>query len=187
MERGRKIASLLALAASVSLVANPSASSTRMFAPHVFRVLLDGSQEVPPVVTAGTGTVTVTLDDVTGAVNLMGQFSGLTSTATMAHIHGPAPVGMEAGIILGLTETGGTSGTVSGSGVFSSTEIADLLAGLHYVNVHSMNFIGGEIRGQIVDAVPAMSFTWVAGLVAAALLLGAVLLRRRSSPAVASA
>src|SRR5262245_22322483 len=118
MKRGWKVASLFGLVA-VALAANVGAAPVSPFGQHVFQVTMTGAQEVPPVVTGGSGTVSVTLDDVTGAVSVSGQFSGLTSNATLAHIHGPAPAGMNAGIIVTLTETGGTSGSVTGTGTLT--------------------------------------------------------------------
>jgi len=182
MQRGRQVASLLGLIATALLAS--AAAPVRPFAQHVFQVTLSGAQEVPPVVTAGSGTVSVTLDDVTGAVSVSGQFSGLSSNATLAHIHGPAPAGGNAGVVLTLTETGGTSGSVTGSGVLTPPQVADLLNGLNYVNIHTATNGGGEIRGQIVNAVPAMSWGWMAALALAAVLVGAfALTRRQPSPA----
>ncbi len=186
MRQGWKVAFLFCLAAAVSLVANPAAA-TGPFATHVFAVSMDGSQEVPPVVTGGTATVSVTLDDVSGAVTVFGNFSGLSSSARAAHIHGPAAPGMNAGILIPLSENGGTSGQVSGGGVLTPSEITDMLNGLHYINIHTFNHIAGEIRGQIVAAAPAMPWEWMVALVAAALLLGAFLLSLRQAAAATAA
>ncbi len=187
MKRGWKFASLFSLAAAVSLVANPAAATARPFTTHVFAVSMDGSQEVPPVVTAGTAQVNVTLDDVSGAVSVFGNFSGLGSSATLAHIHGPAVPGMNAGILVTLSENGGTSGQVSGGGTLTPSEVTDMLNGLHYLNIHTMVNGGGEIRGQIVAAAPALSWEWMVALVVVALFLGAFVLSRRQSASVATA
>jgi hypothetical protein len=48
-----------------------------------------------------------------------------------------------AGIIVGLIETGGTSGTVSGGGILTPAEVTGMLGGLTYVNVHTRSFGGG--------------------------------------------
>jgi hypothetical protein len=117
---------------------------------QTFDITLDGAQEVPPVATPGTGTATVTIDVATGAVQVDGTYQNLSSGATAAHIHGPAPVGGSAGILIGLAVTGGTSGTFFGGGTLSPAEVTDFLGGLHYLNVHTTLFSAGEIRGQIV-------------------------------------
>ena len=55
---------------------------------------------------ASTGRrVTVTLNRATGAVTVTGTFSGLSSTATVAHIHGPAAVGVNGPVLVPLTVT----------------------------------------------------------------------------------
>lgn len=49
---------------------------------------LSGSQEVPPTTSTGTGSGTLTVDLATGtATNIAVTFSGLSGTATAAHIH----------------------------------------------------------------------------------------------------
>lgn len=146
---------------------------------HFFNVPMTGAQEVPPVATAGTANCLVTLNDVTGAVTVSGNFSGLTSNATLAHIHGPAPAGMNAGILVTLTENGGTSGDVTGSGTLSAANVTNLLNGLLYLNIHTNNFPNGELRGQITQSIPGMPWRWVAVLGVLALGGGAFVLSRR--------
>jgi hypothetical protein len=94
--------------------------------------------------------VTARLDRTTGAVTVDGTFTGLTSKVTAAHIHGPAAPGVNAPIIVPLTVTGDTSGTVSGTGTMTSGQMNDMIGGMTYVNIHSMMFPEGEIRAQIM-------------------------------------
>lgn len=163
-----------------------SFSSTATAGTHIYSVTMNGAQEVPPVVTAGTGLCTVTFDDVTGACSVSGTFGGLGSAATLAHVHGPAAPGANAGILITLTETGGTSGSVSGSGTIVAGQIANFLSGLMYLNIHTMTNGTGEIRGQITQEVPAMPWHWMAVLVVLAVGGGAFVLSRRGTlPAVA--
>ena len=96
-----------------------------------------------------TGTVTVTLNKTNGNVTVVGTFSGLSSPATMAHIHGPAAVGAPGPAIVTLTVTSSQSGTVTGSGTMDTTHMNDMLAGMTFVNIHSTMFPEGEIRAQI--------------------------------------
>ncbi|MCC7435207.1 MAG: CHRD domain-containing protein [Methanoregulaceae archaeon] len=131
--------------------------------------LMDGSQEVPPNASPGFGSFTGTLDDVTGAITLTGSFSGLLAPAVAAHIHGPALPGVNGPVILPLTVSNATSGTVTGNGVFTPAQVANLLSGLNYVNIHTSTFPGGEIRGQIT-AVPEPGTLAALGLGAAAFL-----------------
>lgn len=175
MKPGRLVALFLGIAAALSFAGPASALGT-----HTLFAVLTGANEVPPVVTGGIGTCTVTLDDVTGSVSVTGSFSGLTSNASAAHIHGLAGPGVNGGIIVGLTETGGTSGNVSGGGTLTPAEITGMLNGLTYINVHTTMNPGGEIRGQVLTSVPALPWSYAAALVVLALAGGAFVLTRRS-------
>ena len=146
---------------------------------------LTGAQEVPPTGSSGTGTCTVSLDDVTGDFTLSGTFTGLGTAANLAHIHGLSGPGVNSSPIVNLTFTAATSGTLSGSGTLSAANKDGMLAGLTYVNVHTSGFSAGEIRGQLLVVQPAPAFPmWGlvlgAGMLAAA---GTTLARRRHSKA----
>jgi bifunctional N-acetylglucosamine-1-phosphate-uridyltransferase/glucosamine-1-phosphate-acetyltransferase GlmU-like protein len=111
---------------------------------------LSGAQEVPTNASTGTGSVTVTLNRTTGAVSVTGNFSGLSSNATAAHIHGPAAIGSNAAVLIPLTIPQSTSGSVTGSGTMTQIQMNDMIGGMTYVNVHSEDFPDGELRAQIV-------------------------------------
>ena len=152
-----------------------------------FRQIMTGAQETPPNGSLGQCDATVTLDTVSGAVSVSGTYSGLTGNANAAHIHGPAGFGVPAGIIVGLTQTGGTSGTLGGGGTLTPAQVTDMQNGLHYLNLHTTVFGGGEIRAQIGTPVPSMSYGTVALLAGGALVVGVILLqRRRAAVTVAS-
>lgn len=162
-----KLTLILGAAFAYSVIAGSASAATILFG-----ATLTGAAERPtPVVTGGTGTASLTLDDVSGAWSLTGSFSSLSSNSNAAHIHGPGTASEVASVLVGLTFTNGaTSGTLSGSGTFTPTQITQLKGGLFYVNIHSANFGSGEIRGQLV---PEPGSLGLAGLLA----LGA--LRRR--------
>ena len=138
-------------------------------------ILLDGLQEVPPVATPATGLAQATLDDATGAMSITGSYSNLIANVTAAHLHAPAPPGVNAGVVLPLSTTGGTSGTFSGNGILSAANVANVLNGLSYINVHTTFRPGGEIRGQLLNPVPEPT----TGLLLATGASGLLLLRRR--------
>lgn len=122
---------------------------------HSVTAFLTGGAQNPPVMTPGSGSATLTLNDVTGDWSLTGDFNGMNGTSAAAHIHGPAPAGANAGVVTGLTYTlNATSGTLSGSGVFDATQMSNLLAGSFYVNIHTSTNGGGEIRGQLTEVLP---------------------------------
>ena len=114
-----------------------------------YNMNLNGASEVPANSSSATAIVRVTLDQANGDVVVDGTFTGLTSPVTAAHIHGPAAAGANAAIIVPLTITGTTDGTVSGTGNMNSGQMNDMLTGMTYVNIHSSNFPSGEIRAQI--------------------------------------
>jgi hypothetical protein len=121
-------------------------------AANVFRFSLDGAQEVPPnLLTPGAGSATVALDLATGDVLVFGSFHSLVGgPVSAAHLHEGAP-GVNGGILVPLALTGISSGTFSGTGTLDPVQVIDLLCGLHYVNVHSLMFSSGEIRGQVFN------------------------------------
>jgi len=115
-------------------------------------VQLDTVQEVPAPAGPGTGTgmATVTVNAVTRAVTVTGTYTGLSTNQTAAHIH-TGVFGASGGVVVSLAGTGGTTGTFSGSGVFSTGQFNTFLAGDLYLNVHTTLNGPGEIRGQIVN------------------------------------
>src|SRR6187455_358086 len=93
---------VLLSAAALCLVTSANAWATQ----HTVRVSLDSFQEVPASGTGATGMGVVQYDDVTGAVNISGTYTGLAGAQTLAHLHGLAPAGMNAGILITLSGTG---------------------------------------------------------------------------------
>src|SRR5215203_1363857 len=161
----------------------------------VFTTTLTGSQEVPPTGSPGIGSALVTLDTVTNLLTVNVSFAGLGSPTVASHIHCCAGPGVNAmvatavptfpGFPLGVTT--GTylmtfdltlastynpafitahGGTVAGA---QAAFIAGLTSGQTYLNIHTSQFPGGEIRGQL-QAVPepASLLLLTTGIVAAA-------------------
>src|SRR5438132_8482081 len=148
--------------------------------PMTFVGNLSGANEVPPVVTPGTGLATIILDPTAQTLQVNATFSGLTSNDVAAHIHCCAPLGTNAGVATTVPAFPGfplgvTSGTYS-SVVFDLTQpliynpafvtlqggtiagaeaalINGIESGQTYFNIHTMTNMGGEIRGQLT-AVP---------------------------------
>jgi len=110
-------------------------------------VPMNGASEVPAV--PGNGTATGSLTFIGSHLFYSITYSGLSSSATAAHIHGPADPTIGAGVIVPLATPSGTSGTISGSATLTPQNLAYLLAGQTYLNIHTINNGGGEIRGQI--------------------------------------
>jgi hypothetical protein len=133
------------LLAAVFAVGFLSAASAAMVN---FTATMNSASEVPPKTSAGTGDALATLDTATKTFTYTVTFQGLTGPATMAHFHGPAAPGANAGVQvpIGMNPTS----PVHGSKVLTDAQIADLMAGKWYVNVHTAANPGGEIRGQVM-------------------------------------
>ena len=165
---GRATALAITMAA---LVAGCEATTTGPFIPepvHFVAVLNGGSQRPTPNTSTATGLFTASLDTVTNIMSYSVSFNALSSPSTMAHIHGPGNASQTAGIIVDFSQVGTvkftpgtTSGTFSGTLTLTTgTSMTPTISGdsllklinaqLTYVDIHSANFPGGEIRGQIV-------------------------------------
>jgi len=123
-----------------------------------------GVNENPPNPSTGIGFGTVELspDESTITVNM--TFSGLTTTAIAAHIHGPAGAGTNASVLFPFTGVpAATSGSIpQQTFVINPTQVGYLKTGLLYMNVHSINFPGGELRSQLLPA-PSVGLTFTNG------------------------
>jgi hypothetical protein len=130
----------LAVAASTTVALAGPAFADKM------KATLDGASEVPANTTAGKGAADIDFDPATKKLSWKLTYSGLTGPATMAHFHGPAEAGKNAGVAVPITPA--TSGS-EGSATLTDAQVADLMAGKYYVNVHTEANKGGEIRGQV--------------------------------------
>ena len=125
-----------------------------------FVATLDGASEAPPVATGASGTAAFTL---IGDLLLYRVDVADIVAVSAAHIHGPAPVGVNAPIRVDLfpTQMGamftGTGTLARGvtraprAGVDLDSVMVLLRNGNAYVNVHTVANPGGELRGQIVQ------------------------------------
>ena len=86
-------------------------------------------------------------------------FTNLTAPAVSMHIHGPAGPGTNAPVVVNLAPylfTPGDAalgGLIYGQVQIPAAQVTNLLAGLHYINIHTTNYPGGEIRGQLVGEI----------------------------------
>jgi len=112
---------------------------------------LKASTEVPPKDSAGTGTLTATLNTETNEFKYHIEFSGLTGPAAAAHFHGPAAAGANAKPQVPIKASPITS-PIDGTATLTPEQAKDLVAGLWYFNIHTAANPGGEIRGQILKA-----------------------------------
>lgn len=93
------------------------------------------------------GHVAATLDTVTHELKYTIDYSGLSGPVTIAHFHGPAKPGVDAGVlepIPGPYKSGMTATTT----IDMATQDA-MLKGMSYVNLHTKAHPKGEGRAQL--------------------------------------
>jgi hypothetical protein len=108
-------------------------------------VILTGDQEVPAVATAakGVGKITIAPDkSVSGAISTTGI------TGNMAHIH-EGPPGKNGPPIITLLPGAQGAWSVPPGSKLTDAQYKSFRAGNLYVNVHSDEHKGGEIRAQL--------------------------------------
>lgn len=118
---------------------------------------MNGASEVPPNGSIATGVFFGSYETNTDTLNWTMSVSNLGSGATLAHVHGLAGPGVSAPPLIDLIVAVGatsfiTNGTIVASPANAATFESALMNGQisAYINVHSAQFPGGEIRGQLV-------------------------------------
>ena len=139
------IATTLAIAACGS--APMQMPSAMTMATQTFRATLSSAAEVPPNSSPATGTFQATFDKSSSVLKWRVMYSGLTGPATMAHFHGPALPGANAGVVVPFPSA---ASPAEGSATLTPAQITDLMGGKWYVNIHTAQHPGGEIRGQVM-------------------------------------
>lgn len=116
-----------------------------------FSTVMTGMNQVPPLrasATTATGRVDAVLDMNTGLLRWKLSYRGLTGAPVAGHFHGPATVSTSAGVALAFT--GAVTSPMDGQATLTPEQMTDLLAGKWYVDIHTLAFPGGEIRGQMI-------------------------------------
>ena len=140
----------MAVIAAVVVAAFTTGAQRSDNAADRFELTLSGSEEVPPNSSTGTGTARVMI--VGDKLLVTVSFEGLTGPLTGAHIHGPALPGANADPIFNIVPGELPEGSSSPlRAIFPITEDQKELIrdGNTYLNLHTAEFPGGEIRGQI--------------------------------------
>jgi hypothetical protein len=159
-------------------------------APIMVFMSLSGDIEFPSNDSPGTGTALITLDDEANTFRVQAEFSDLIGTTTAAHIHCClVPPAETVGVATELPSFTGfplgvTSGTydhtfdttiatnfnaaflAANGGVEGAADalFAGLLNGRAYLNIHTTEFPGGEIRGFIVPEPASLLLLGIAAL-----------------------
>ena len=114
----------------------------------------------------GSGSATVTADDVADTVMVDLSFSGLSGPTTASHIHccTAVPGSGSAAVFVPFTAfpAGVTAGSYSNTFTLSAANFSTLMAGMDagesYVNVHTTLFPGGEIQGFLAPVPEPTSY-----------------------------
>ena len=133
----------------MAVVLDLSACNMQPLASHVsgLSARLAGINEVPAITTDAVGTLSANLDKQTRILTWTVNYTGLSGPATSGHFHGPATLGQNSGVALGFA--GSLESPIRGSATLTEQQIADLMNGRWYVNLHTAAHPGGEIRGQV--------------------------------------
>jgi len=127
---------------------NPGGEIRGQIWPLQFRATLEGASEVGPTASPGLGSASMNI--VNNVLSYNVTFSNLLSPAIAGHIHGPATPSQNAGVIIPFTVPAVAAGNFSGTATLTSQQLFYILSGLTYANIHTTNYPGGEIRGQVV-------------------------------------
>jgi len=114
--------------------------------------VLTGSQETPPTTTPGYGNATVVFDATRQNITVTITVANLGSPINNFHIH-EAAAGVAGNVVVNLIGLGGAfnAGTMTGTFPIDADVATRMLAnpGGFYVNVHTNQFPGGAVRGQL--------------------------------------
>lgn len=136
--------SLLAAAMAIGSLSTAAAATIS------FHATLSAAEEVPPKTSAGSGEMLGSLNTATNELTYTVTFNNLTGPATMAHFHGPAKAGANAGVVVPLGNN--PTSPIHGTKKLTEDQIKQLESGMWYVNVHTAANPAGEIRGQVMQA-----------------------------------
>ncbi|MEL6923357.1 MAG: CHRD domain-containing protein, partial [Bacteroidota bacterium] len=110
---------------------------------------LNGGNEVPAVETDAVGVAAFLLNDSRDSILINISVNGLSGSITGAHLHEGAP-DENGDVVFNLTDDiigNRISTTLTG---FSAQQLATMIHGGYYLNVHTADNPAGEIRGQVV-------------------------------------
>jgi mono/diheme cytochrome c family protein len=127
-----------------------------------FTVTLSPGQIYPAPASTASGTATVTVNLVTGAVSGKVMLTGVTATAVNLY---EGFAGMTGGSLVMLTQNTMTAGEwdLSASAMLTADQVTALLEGGLYIQALSAANPGGEIRGQLTPANITVVWTLLSG------------------------
>jgi hypothetical protein len=115
---------------------------------EVYRARLSPMPTTPQTKSEITGGGEVLLTLAGSTLTVSGNFAGLSSVATAAHVHNGPPA-QPGPVIFTLTLSEATSGEISGVLELTPDQVAALKANSLYIQVHSVSNPPGELRGWV--------------------------------------
>ncbi|HXG58569.1 MAG TPA: CHRD domain-containing protein, partial [Thermoanaerobaculia bacterium] len=126
-----------------------------------FQAVLTGSQEAPtPNTSTAYGFATIVIDSTRTQLTANVKVTGLTTPVTGAHIHKEA-AGVAGPVVVSFNAPASLSGNrITGTFTIASGLADDIIANPqnYYVNVHTTQYPGGEIRGQLASTSGIVTF-----------------------------
>ncbi len=112
-----------------------------------FEAVMDGNQESTPVNTKGKALAIATIKPDLSEVEYSVLFDSLSGPALAAHFH-TGKVGVSGGVVINMSNDI-NGNTISGSQPLTIELLNQMLEGGLYMNIHTTDHPGGEIRGQV--------------------------------------
>ncbi|WP_310391697.1 CHRD domain-containing protein [Hymenobacter sp.] len=139
---------------NIHTAANPNGEirgQVRLESDNAIVASLTGDQQNPAVTTPATGLGIFTLSQNQEKLKFRVAFAGLSSALTMAHFHTGA-VGANGSVVVNLLpfRSGNViEGEITPTTGLTPAFLTSLAQGQIYINIHTANNPGGEIRGQL--------------------------------------
>lgn len=107
----------------------------------------DGASELPPTPSNATAQIDLLYDTSTRLLRWKAEWTGLSSPITAIRFYGPAARGQQGQPT--LIWPGPFGPRYEGRATLTPQQATELMGGLWYVNISTMTYQGGEIRGQL--------------------------------------
>ena len=114
-----------------------------------FSAHLSGRDAVPASDSAAQGELVAVLNRNTGLLRWKLSYSGLSGPVRSASFHSPGMEGEVAPAVLSLGRS--VQSPTEGRAMLTPHQRADLLTGQWYVNVSTVRYPDGELRGQLIE------------------------------------
>lgn len=145
----KKVLASLLLLAGLTAVSSCEDDKETVVAPTNMLTVtgtLSGAQQVPPVPTPGTGSVSGSFNTTTNELSYTITYSGLTGAPVAGHFHIAPPGQANPTPTLGLA---GLSTPITAKATLTVPQREALLAGNLYANLHTAAYGSGEVRANL--------------------------------------